>query len=450
MLALMKKLLTDRTGNFGVMTALLAVPLTGAAGLAIDISHALSLRTQLYAAADAAAVGAISEKSLAVAEAMAMQGDGTITVGSSDARNIFVSQMHGEASELPLNLEIVVTKTGAVIESRVDFSAVMPTTFMKVLGRESVTIGGTATARYQTPAFMDFYMLLDNTPSMGVAATKDDIARMMDATANGYRGPKNTGADKKCAFACHIVSETGVVDPYSYYNVALNNNIPIRIDVVAEATKALMETAKRTQTVDRQFQMAAYTFGEKAQEAKLFKVAEITGNFDTVAQATEKIKLMSIPYQNYDNDQQTSFDDALKRIGDEIKGVAGSGNSAADRQKIVFMVSDGVADHAKDGTCTSPKGKVDKTRCIEPIDTRYCDDLKRRNIKIAILYTTYLPLEENGFWRDWVKPFDDRIGSKMQECASPGYYFEVSLEQGIEDAMKTLFHKIVSTPRITS
>ncbi len=450
MLALAKRLSADRTGNFGIMTALLAVPLTGAAGLAIDISHALSLRTQLYAAADAAAVGAISEKSVAVAEAMAMQGDGTITVGSSDARNIFVSQMHGEASELPLNLEITVTKTGAVIESRVAFNAVMPTTFMKVLGRESVTIGGTATARYQTPAFMDFYMLLDNTPSMGVAATKKDIARMIDATADGYRGPKNTGADKKCAFACHVVSESGVADPYSYYNVALAQNIPIRIDVVAEATKALMETAKRTQTVEKQFQMAAYTFGEKAQDAKLFKVAEITSKFDTVADATEKIKLMSIPYQNYNDDQQTSFDDALVRIGNEIQGAAGTGNSAADRQKIVFMVSDGVADHAKNGTCTSPKGKVNSTRCIEPIDTKYCEDLKRRNIKMAILYTTYLPLEENGFWRDWVKPFDNKIGTKMQECASPGYYFEVSLEQGIEDAMKTLFHKIVSTPRITS
>nr|CAD6414391.1 membrane protein [Rhizobium sp. Q54] len=452
MLALTKRLLADRTGNFGVMTALLAVPLTGAAGLAIDISHALSLRTQLYAAADAAAVGAISEQSPAVAEAMAMQGDGTITVGSSDARNIFVSQMHGEASELPLNLEIVVTKTGAVIESRVDFSAVMPTTFMKVLGRESVTIGGTATARYQTPAFMDFYMLLDNTPSMGVAATKEDIARMIDVTANGYRGPKNTGADKKCAFACHIVSESGVADPYSYYNVALAEKIPIRIDVVAEATKALMETAKRTQTVDKQFQMAAYTFGETAKDAQLFEVAQITPNFDTVAEATEKIKLMSIPYQNYNKDQQTSFDDALERIGDKITGLAGTGNSAADRQKIVFMVSDGVGDHYKPTGCTSPKGIVDNTpgRCIEPIDTKHCDDLKKRNIKIAILYTTYLPLEENDFWRRWVKPFGDKIGSKMQECASPGYYFEVSLEQGIEDAMKALFHKIVSTPRITS
>ncbi|HEX2148538.1 MAG TPA: hypothetical protein VHG11_12945, partial [Pseudorhizobium sp.] len=180
------------------------------------------------------------------------------------------------------------------------------------------------------------------------------------------------------------------------------------------------------------------------------KVAHIDGNLDTVAAATDNIKLMSIPYQNYNNDQQTSFDQALTKIGDEISGSGGAGTSAADRQKIVFMVSDGVGDHAKKGACTSPKGKVNSTRCIEPIDTNYCDELKKRSIKIAILYTTYLPLDDNNFWKSWVKPFSDQIGSKMQECASPGYYFEVSLEDGIEEAMKTLFHKIVSTPRITS
>ncbi len=81
--------LSDRSGNFGIMTALLMVPLVGSAGLALDYAHALSLRTQLYAAADAAAVGAVSEKSDAVAAAMTMKGNGTISVAKTDARSIF-------------------------------------------------------------------------------------------------------------------------------------------------------------------------------------------------------------------------------------------------------------------------------------------------------------------------------------------------------------------------
>ena len=445
MLALCNRLWSDRSGNFGIITAILAVPLTGAAGLAIDLTHALSLRTQLYAAADAAAVGAIAPKSPAVVQAMAMTGDGSITVGSPDGQNLFLGQMAGELKDMPVEVQVTVTKTGGVIESHVTFNTVMPTTFMRVLGRESVNIGGYATARYQTPAFMDFYMLLDNTPSMGVAATPGDIKKMEDATRNGNA----KGGDKNCAFACHIVSESGVEDLNSYYNVAKKNDVTIRIDVVAQATAALMATAEKTQTVKGQFRMAAYTFGQTAQSASLHKAAELSENLSTIATAAEQIKLMSIPYQNYDDDQQTSFDKALKGIGDEIK-LPGQGTSAADRQKIVFFVSDGVGDHAKPSGCTSPKGKVNGSRCIEPIDTSYCSALKARNIKIAVLYTTYLPLPNNDFWKKWVEPFNPSIGAKMQECATPGFYFEVTPTDGIEDAMKALFHKIVSTPRITS
>jgi hypothetical protein len=211
-----------------------------------------------------------------------------------------------------------------------------------------------------------------------------------------------------------------------------------------------MTTAEQTQTVRGQFRMAAYTFGKTAQDAKLFKVAELTESFSTVAAAAENIKLMSIPYQNYKDDQLTDFDTALKQVGQEITGTIGAGTSAADRQKIVFFVSDGVGDSAKANGCTSPKGKVNSTRCIEPIDVKHCAALKARNIKIAVLYTTYLPLPDNSFWKTWVKPFDGSIATKMQECASPGYYFQVSPEEGISQAMETLFRRIVSAPRITS
>lgn len=87
---------------------------------------------------------------------------------------------------------------------------------------------------------------------------------------------------------------------------------------------------------------------------------------------------------------------------------------------------------------------------MEPIDPAKCKILKDRGIKIAILYTSYLPLKDNSFYMDWIWPFQNDIPRHMEACASPGYYFEVSLDQGISDAMNALFHKIVSTPRITS
>ncbi|WP_117191255.1 TadE/TadG family type IV pilus assembly protein [Rhizobium terrae] len=442
-----KRLWEERLGNFGIMTALLMVPVMGAAGMAVDFGRALSLRTELVGAADAAAVGAIAEKSKAVAQAMSMSGDGSVPLDTTEANRIFMSQMSGELSKLPLTVDIAIVKNNGIISSRVSFKAEMPTAFMRILGKDQVAVSGVATAVFQAPAFMDFFMLLDNTPSMGVGATPHDIKTMQEATRLGSDGK---GKDANCAFACHIVSEAGVEDPKSYYNVAKNNNVTTRIDVVAAATKALMTKATDTQTVANQFRIAAYTFGKTAMDAKLFKVAGLNYNLGEVAKATDQIELMSIPKQNYNNDQQTSFDDALKGINGEIDGTPGKGTSNTDRQKIVFFVADGVGDSAKSKGCTSPKGTTNGTRCIEPIDTQACQTLKDRGIRIAVLYTTYLELPENDFYKKWVAPFQSQIATKMQECATPGFYFEVSPTEGIEKAMQTLFLKIVTSPRITS
>ena len=129
--------ISDRSGNFGIMTALLMVPLIGMAGMAVDFAHAMSLRTQLFAAADAAAVGSIAEKSGAVAAAMTMSGNGTISLGKTDARSIFLSQVSGELSDVNVDLGIDVTKTANKLNSQVSFTAVVPTTFMRVLGKDS-------------------------------------------------------------------------------------------------------------------------------------------------------------------------------------------------------------------------------------------------------------------------------------------------------------------------
>jgi Flp pilus assembly protein TadG len=437
----------DRRGNFGVMTALLLVPLIGTAGMALDFGRALTIKQQLVGAADAAAVGAVAEKSKAVAQAMQLQGDGSVALDATEARSIFLGQMSGELSTLPVSVNIDVVKNNGILTSRVSFSATLPTTFMAVLGKDDITVSGQATAQYQTPSFIDFYMLLDNTPSMGVGATPDDVDRMQRATRLGSDGK---GKDANCAFACHIVSEAGVEDPNSYYNVAKNNDVTTRIDVVAAATKALMAKATDTQTVANQFRVAAYTFGKTAMDARLFKVANLDYNLGEVSKATNQITLMSIPYQNYNDDQQTSFDEALKGINTEIKDVPGNGTSNADRQKIVFFVADGVGDSYKPKGCTSPKGARNGTRCIEPIDITACETLKLRGIRIAVLYTTYLKLPENDFYNTWVAPFQSTIATKMEACATPGLYFEVSPTQGITQAMQTLFLKIVATPRITS
>ncbi|WP_428429442.1 TadE/TadG family type IV pilus assembly protein [Pararhizobium sp.] len=454
---ILKKLFADRAGNFAIMGAIAIVPILGCAGLAVDFSRAMDLKSKLQDAADMAVLGSIAERSAGVAQAVGMTKDGPVPLSEAEAEAFFKAQSEGtlngvaeegteaeKAASQDVKLDLVkasVTKDGKDIKAKLTYQVTLKTSFLRIIGKDSITVSGSANAVFQSQSFMDFYMLLDNTPSMGVAATTADIDKMIAATKNvADAGSKN------CAFACHIVSEQGVPNTGSNYAIAKKNGISIRIDAVAKAVAQLTDEAKLQRSYPDQYRMATYTFGETAMDTKLLKVAGLNGDLSQVARTAEGIKLMSIPKQGYNNDQQTDFDNALTKIGEEI-GTPGDGSTAATPEKVVFFVSDGVGDSYKPKGCTA---KLSGSRCQEPIDTKSCAALKARGIKIAVLYTTYLPLPNNDWYNSWIKPFQPTIGTKMQECASPGYYFEVPPSQNLGGAMKTLFNMVVHTPRLTS
>ena len=428
---LWQRFCTSKDGNFGIMTALLLVPLVGAAGMAIDVSNAVSIRNELYSNADAAAAGSLAEKSAGMAAAMIMPNDGSVTLAAADAKKLFFGQQQSDGSlqDVDVNVNIGVTKVANTVTSKVTFTANIPTTFMRILGQDTMSVSGNASAQNQLATYIDFYMLLDNTPSMGVGATPTDVAKMVANTSD------------KCAFACHQLDTAN-----NYYALAKKLGVTLRIDVVREATKTLTETATTNRTADDQYRMAVYTFGAAAEKVGLTMVSGLSSNMTQVRQYTDAVDLMTTPYQNYKNDEQTSFDTTLTQLSADIN-TPGDGTSSQSPQKVVFFVTDGVGDSDKPGTCTQP---TTGGRCQEPIDTSFCQPLKNRGIKIAILYTTYLPLPQNAWYNTWIAPFQNKIGTKMQSCASPGYYFEVSPTEGISAAMNALFLRILQNPRLTN
>ncbi|WP_075291598.1 TadE/TadG family type IV pilus assembly protein [Pararhizobium arenae] len=423
----------DRSGNFGMLTAIMLVPIFGTVGLALDYGTALMSKTQLQDAADAAALAAISEKSAGVQKALEMTGDGEVAVGAEYAKQFFAAQSAGY-SDLVLNsVDAKVVKKDNILTASVELEATLYTTFSRIIGQKQIKMHVRSTAEYQTQTFSDFYLLLDNTPSMGVGATPSDVAKMVASTSD------------KCAFACHIV-KSGVEDKKSYYNLAKSLGVSTRINVVAQATASLRDTAQESRRSANQYRMAVYTFGEKAEDTKLLEVVSLTSDLADAKKNAGKIELMSIPYQGYDNDQQTNFDRALTQIPTKI-GTPGTGLTSASPEKILYFVSDGVGDSYKPSTCTK---KTTGGRCQEPIDISYCTALKNKGYKIAVLYTTYLPLPTNNWYNTWIAPFQSQIGSNMEACASSGLYFEVSPTEGITEAMEALFKKIITSPRLTS
>lgn len=427
MIKVLGALLPDRSGNFGLIFALILAPLVMAMGVALDLGYALTIKTEIQSAADSAAVGALSDQSAGVIAALSQNLTGELTLAESDADKLLKANLQAKAAQYLKSQEITIERRGANITSHVLVTAAVPTSFLGLFGRQTIDVSGVAEGSFVPANYIDFYLLLDNSPSMGLGATTSDIARL--EAANGG-----------CAFACHDMS-----NPSNAYLLAKSIGVTTRIELVSEAAQTMMETAIDRRRFSDQYRMAVYSMGEKAENAVLTNVASMSSNLGNVATHTATIDLMTIPHQNYNNDQQTDLLGNLTSLKTLI-GRSGSGESGADRQKVLFLVSDGVEDVARP-TCS--KRTTNGTRCQQPLDPSICEQIKSNGVSIAVLYTTYQPIESNDWYKTWIKPFRSEIPTAMQTCASEGLFFEVSPSEGIEEAMNALFLKVINMPRLT-
>lgn len=439
-----KRFLKDKTGNFGITTALLALPLIAGAGSVIDFAHALEQRSRLMGAADAAALGAIAEQSDGFSLASSMSNDGRIVKAEQGSKAMFLSNAANFIVIPPENVSAGVEKSGSILSSNITFSAEIPTYFMHLLGVETLTVAGMATASFGlgTPIYADYHFLLDNSPSMGLGATINDINNLIVATKAEQGG-------NGCAFACHQVWNSGVEDTKSTYYAARRHNVRLRID---DLRQAVLDTIDYAGTLHHgsgdRARFSAYTFGRKAliNTYKIDKLSDLTADTQSFRKAVGAVTLMSTPHSTYNQDALTSFDSSLTQVGNEIKLQGGTGTAPTDREQIVLMITDGVGNSLKRPGCTGFYSGTEG-RCFEPIDLAYCDQLKARGIKIAIMYTTYYAVNDH-LYHTYVKKFAGKIGPQLKECASTDLYAEVRMEDDMSAVMKKLFEKATAARKL--
>jgi Flp pilus assembly protein TadG len=199
----------DKRGNLAVIFVFASLPLISAVGCAIDYSRATQIQSKLQAAADAASVGSVAKLSPAFVAAGTMTGDGAITAGVTDATNIFQGNMKGVTGYTLLTLTPTVTKTGIVVASNVQFTASVPTMFLGVMGKSTMNMTGISKATSSLPPYLDFYLTLDVSGSMGLPSTAAEAVRMQQLNPdNLFQYP--TG----CTLACHFAPQNSAcVDP---------------------------------------------------------------------------------------------------------------------------------------------------------------------------------------------------------------------------------------------
>jgi Flp pilus assembly protein TadG len=450
----------DRKANVAVIFALTIVPIIFLLGMTLDFTQALRKKEQLDAAADAAAIAAVRP-------AMLTQTD---TVAQDTAYAIFMST----ANSLPglaavPSPTITVTDSGLSRTVSVSYNAASLNNFPKVLmNTASWPISGAATAQAAAAPNMNFYLLMDDSPSMAIGATTTDISNLIAATAPAKQPASSS---QNCGFACHetnIAHDGGTQDNLT---IARNNNITLRIDLVTNAVNQLLNTWANCPQAgvsggvmqcmsalnNTTYKAALYTF-----DLGLNTLASLTTP-TSAGTKVSNIQLMPVVYQNCvvtttncRTDNGTDIAGALTSINSIMPNPGLGSNSSGDTpQEVVFLVTDGVEDKIA-ASCPNATF-ASNSRCQQPLDTTMCTTIKNRGIKIAILYTEYLQLKTpnvpvtDSWYLTWVDPYDEptsasgTIAQNLQACASPGFFSDVTTGGDISTALTNLFIKVASS-----
>jgi len=445
--------LGDRRGNVAVTLALILPVLLTVVGGAVDFTFAIAARTSLQDAADAASVGAIATSSTAYRVASAMIVDGAVPAGVADATAIFNADTAALAGANNIQMTSTVMKSGQTITSTVTASAAYKPALLGLIGISTMPFSVTSTSVNSTPRYVDFYLLLDVSGSMGLPSTnggETTLAAVNPDNRNLYPGG--------CVFACHFAGyqgytlSRGATQVKSCPTPDTPTCIQLRLDAVGSAVNQLIQTANSSQKVANQYRIGLYPF-----IANLYPyfplTAAISGSASTPLTinyaAANLATVLDTGADPVMGSGGTHFENALPQMSAAIPGGAtvGTGASPTSTQPFVFFVTDGSQNNQ-----LQAGGAWWGSNSATTLDASLCTPLKTRGIKIAVLYIPYQPIQNPTTFANsedfYANANIPNIPAKLQACATPGFYFSANTPQDITNAMTAMFQQAVNYDRI--
>jgi Flp pilus assembly protein TadG len=255
----------DRSGAVSVLFATAAVPLIGCLGLAIDFAFVTQARQQLAVAADTAVLSAIKT----AANQFLNKDSAFKKEGETNGTQWFTAQLGSLRGATSLSPTVSVNNVGVTFTGSVGYTGNIPAHFAQIFGFKNFQVTGVSTATIQLNAYVNNYLLLDNSGSMLIGASTSDVNLLQSITAcspesgtsaqgtSAWTGPQtpsggcpttilpplggsltvtgyNPGLPTKgkivaaaCGFACHFsadnqTTKTGAQDltQYDYFRLA--------------------------------------------------------------------------------------------------------------------------------------------------------------------------------------------------------------------------------------
>jgi Flp pilus assembly protein TadG len=491
----------DKRANAAVIFALSAVPLIAILGLGIDYYRNLSNKSRLDAAADSAAVAAVETmKAYIGANAQSQTSSALITnaeaAAAAQAKNVFYANAGDSApalSSVPTISVAPSTASPLIIDATISYSAQISASFGALVGVNTLNFSGSSQASMQIGAYQDIYLVLDVSASMGVPTSQADQLTFAPLNPDNQYTPSQY--PNGCMFACHYVSSPGDSDrPYQGFNYAETKNIMLRIDSLSSAILNLMNYAMQPGTAmfPDQYQLGVYPFITDAIDAvPLTYLSQSQTTLFTPTPGSVVVNGVTTPTNQYTTPFATQyldsgwltnspkasdgtpigsggthFENLWKDMQKYLRG-AGTGTSWSP-QGVIFLVTDGADDSQTFTASTiSPSGfsgPGPQVPPATPTTSDLCQSAKNAGYTVAVLLIPYVQIP-NSLMNTSVDGDEDGLAmaiagynpsaspspieTRMQACATSGYYAEAYTDAQISAAIQKLFTQVTQQPRLT-
>lgn len=413
----------ERRGGVATTFALALVPLLVSVGFGVDYMRLMTARDRLQVAIDQAV--------LAAAKAMGTKTDAELTT---------LVKNWVDSAGLDSTYSITGTAvTRASQQIAANATVAVPTVFSRLIGLSTMSTTVSSTATGSNEVYMNVYLMLDNSASMGLAATS-----AAQKTMNNIAG---------CVFACHDPEGQYYYKGKTYYttnDVAEAAGVTLRRDVMNSAAKKIISMIDAADPKHQRIKVGVYYFNTGLSTAQ-----DLTY---TTSSATSALS----GHHSQLGVDGTYFDTSLAAMATKV-GKAGDGSSASSPLKLVLMVTDGVQS-LRSWVLTSATTQ----KKVGPFNPTYCNTLKTNGATLGVLYTEYLAID--GDWG-----YDATVGASMatsswggtrrsgvpgsterrdylpyalSDCASSGYFISANSTTAIESGLSDLFSSWLSKIRL--
>ncbi|MFA5949823.1 MAG: vWA domain-containing protein [Hyphomicrobium sp.] len=420
------RFLSDAKGSILVPFAIMLSVALMSVGVAIDYGEMTRVRSQIAAAADAAALAGVSEARtnlLANLQSNGTQRGKILKAAEETTRTFFTTQV-AELSAVAPEASIKLNLNKRKITSTLDYSATYRPHVMSIFGFSTMPISGTAETAAETVPYMEVTLVVDTSGSMAIGADAAQQTLLRNKLG--------------CAFACHDGNPVaGYADAYAY---ALGNGIKLRYQVINEGINALINEFDRLDPDSEAVKAAIWSFD--------------TDHHINQAQTSNRSKLRmhlpSAPATSGETEGATKFNEAIGHIMQTV-GKGGDGSVPGHPIKVVIVATDGAQDPGRFWTSNVPYRQY-----VAPIDTAFCTELKEANVKVGILHTPYAEMSYDwGYNATLGQPSQlggpgtraDDIPIVLKACAGD-LYLEASNSSKIASGFVSIF-RAAGMPRVT-